>query len=102
MSSRRAKSILQQDAALANNISTILADRGTKYGKFTDHAEISQKFKELAKSLPGWKRLTRHMKESLEMQWHKQARILNGDPRYKDSWKDISGYAELVAETLDD
>ena len=31
---------------------------------------------------------------------HKISRILNGDPNYVESWRDISGYAELVVKEL--
>jgi hypothetical protein len=31
---------------------------------------------------------------------HKIGRILNGDPNYADSWIDIAGYAQLVADRL--
>ena len=32
---------------------------------------------------------------------HKIGRILNGDPNYADSWVDIAGYAQLVANELE-
>ena len=32
---------------------------------------------------------------------NKLARIYNGDPNYSDSWRDIAGYATLVADRLD-
>ncbi len=32
---------------------------------------------------------------------HKLARICNGDPDYGDSWRDIAGYATLVADRLE-
>jgi hypothetical protein len=32
---------------------------------------------------------------------HKIARIVNGDPNWSDSWRDIAGYATLVADRLD-
>ena len=32
---------------------------------------------------------------------HKIGRILNGDPDYGDSWRDIAGYALLVADRLE-
>jgi hypothetical protein len=32
---------------------------------------------------------------------HKLARIVNGDPNYGDSWRDIEGYAKLVADRLE-
>ena len=35
------------------------------------------------------------------MIFHKIARITNGDPHYSDSWRDIAGYATLVADRLD-
>lgn len=41
------------------------------------------------------------MREALEMNAHKTARILNGDPTYKDNWMDIEGYTHLVTKTLD-
>lgn len=31
---------------------------------------------------------------------HKMARIINGDPNYRDSWDDVAGYATLVAKRL--
>jgi hypothetical protein len=40
------------------------------------------------------------MREALEMVAHKIGRILNGDPKYHDSWHDIIGYTKLVADRL--
>ena len=34
------------------------------------------------------------------MIFHKIGRIINGDPDYADSWHDIAGYAQLVANRL--
>jgi hypothetical protein len=31
---------------------------------------------------------------------HKIARIMNGDPNYRDSWVDIAGYAQIVADRI--
>jgi hypothetical protein len=31
---------------------------------------------------------------------HKIGRIVNGDPDHVDSWVDIAGYAQLVADEL--
>jgi hypothetical protein len=39
-------------------------------------------------------------REALEMIVVKIARIINGDPNCADSWRDIEGYARLVAERL--
>ena len=38
--------------------------------------------------------------EALDMICHKIGRIINGDPDYADSWVDIAGYAQLVANRL--
>jgi hypothetical protein len=46
-----------------------------------------------------WK-LSVSQREALEMILHKIARILNGDPNFKDSWTDIIGYARLVEREL--
>lgn len=75
----------------------MLDERGARYGSFRTHAEIAQKLKEVMWATPGWERLSAAQKESLEMQAHKQARILNGDPDYADNWDDIAGYARLIS-----
>ena len=47
-----------------------------------------------------WLNLADDQREALEMIAHKIGRILNGDPDYDDSWVDIAGYAQLVADRL--
>ena len=39
--------------------------------------------------------------EAMNMIVNKIGRIYNGDPHYSDSWRDIAGYATLVADRLD-
>jgi hypothetical protein len=39
--------------------------------------------------------------EALEMICVKMARIMNGDPLYRDNWVDIAGYAKLVSDRLE-
>lgn len=81
-------------------IESTLTERGKRYGKFKDHASISQDFKAVL-----WQnnhqRMSPDQCEALEMICHKMARILNGDPDYVDSWVDIAGYAKLVADRLE-
>lgn len=84
-----------------SDIDNTLTERGARYGKFKNHAEISQKLKQIV-----WDARTNYaymgadQAEALEMICHKMARILNGDPDYADSWVDIAGYAKLVADRL--
>ena len=85
------------------DVAEVLAERGTRYGEFADHAEVTQGLKrfmaqELAKRN---KVLADDQWEALEMVAHKIGRIINGDPDYADSWVDIAGYAKLVADRLE-
>lgn len=85
------------------NIKDTLADRGTKYGEFTSHADVTQQLKSTMHEFKAgsvWDKLEADQKEALEMIQHKIGRILNGDPNYVDSWVDIEGYAHLVSARL--
>lgn len=83
-----------------NSIETTLQERGTRYGKFSEHARITQAIKDAMCDSPNWAMLAPDQKECLEMIAHKVGRILNGDPDYHDSWHDIVGYTKLVADRL--
>lgn len=81
------------------DIKEVLKERGKRYGEFIDHARISQDLKTHL-IVGNWASLQDDQRECLEMIAHKIARILNGDPNYEDSWRDIAGYATLVADRL--
>lgn len=83
------------------DISSVLAERGARYGSFEGHAKIAQALKLVMANTPKWGTLSPDQAEALEMVAHKVARILNGDPNYADSWVDIAGYATLVADRLE-
>jgi Domain of unknown function (DUF6378) len=78
----------------------VLAERGARYGRFVDHAAISQGLKDVMRAAPGWAKLSMDQRESLEMVQHKIARVLNGDPDYADNWVDMAGYSRLVEKRL--
>lgn len=82
------------------DITATLAERGSRYGSFDEHARITQNIKRAMADSPNWAKLSDDKKESLEMLAHKVGRILNGDPEYHDSWHDIIGYTKLVADKL--
>lgn len=84
------------------DIAATLAERGSRYGVFTDHAIITQTLKDVMRGTANWGGMADDQKEALEMIAHKIGRILNGDPNYDDSWVDIAGYAQLVANRLAD
>lgn len=83
------------------NIDSILAQREKHYGMFKQHAGLAQQLKLIMRSGLNWPGLSPDKKEALEMIAAKIARILNGDPEHHDSWHDITGYAKLVADTLE-
>lgn len=78
----------------------LITERGNRYGKFKDGAEIMQELKTVMREVDGWHNLTPSQREALDMIQHKIGRILNGDPTYDDSWKDIAGYAMLIVNEL--
>jgi uncharacterized ferritin-like protein (DUF455 family) len=82
-----------------SDIDNTLKERGARYGDFRSHAEISQMLKSLV--LDHDAQLAPYQAEALEMICHKLARIVNGDPNYADSWRDIAGYAQLVVRELE-
>lgn len=81
-------------------IDATLAERGSRYGSFTEHARITQAIKRAMADSPNWEKLADDQREALEMVAHKAGRILNGDPDFHDSWYDIIGYVKLVADRL--
>lgn len=85
---------------MTQTIDSTLAERGARYGVYTDHAQITQDMKAVMHKTPKWGGLAAHQKETLEMIAHKIGRILNGDPDYHDSWHDIVGYTKLTADEL--
>lgn len=86
--------------SLATPVEALITERGSRYGKFKDGAEIMQSLKDTMRDVDGWNALTASQKEALDMIQHKIGRILNGDPAYDDSWKDIAGYATLIVNEL--
>lgn len=85
---------------MSEAIEQTLADRGKRYGRFADHARITQNIKRAMQDSPNWPHLSDSQREALEMVAHKAGRILNGDPNYADSWHDIIGYTKLVEDEL--
>jgi hypothetical protein len=83
-------------------IEDVLLQRGDRYGHFVGVATISQNLKYLINTAlqERDKKLPVEQIEALDMICNKLARILNGDNNYVDSWLDIAGYAQLVADRL--
>lgn len=71
-----------------------------KYGSYSDHAILTQRLKQAVRDHAGWNDTPGDMQESIDMIFHKIARVLNGEHTYKDNWHDIVGYAKLVDDQL--
>lgn len=85
------------------NVNSVLKERGSRYGDFSEHAEITQTLKNYLKEQLSKRNkvLAPDQQEALDMICHKIGRIINGDANYADSWIDIEGYATLVADRLE-
>lgn len=79
-------------------IEETLAERGARYGDFADHAAIAQGIQEQMRRTAGWDALDATKRQALTVIADKIARILNGDPNYRDNWHDIQGYAKLAED----
>lgn len=88
------------------DIKDILEQRELTYGRFSDIATKAHMITELiADDLErnsGLDNSYSAKKVALEMIAMKIARIVSGDSNHIDNWKDIAGYALLVAQELED
>ena len=86
-----------------DGITTVLEERGGRYGTFLGHAHVTIGLKQILHSKIAQRdlHLFPDQLEALDMICHKMGRIVNGDPNYADSWVDIAGYAKLVADRLE-
>lgn len=91
---------------MVQSVDEVLKERGTRYGVFMGQARIAQSIHivlDQAMQMTGKTRFdfAPDQLEAVNMIVNKMARIFNGDPHYSDSWRDIAGYATLVADRLD-
>lgn len=86
----------------ARNIEDTLADRGAKYGDFTDHARVTMKLCDAVRHDPAshYDGLSPDKRLAIDVILNKIARVCTGDPEYDDNWHDIIGYAKLAEARL--
>jgi hypothetical protein len=84
-------------------VDKVVDKRAITYGKFEELAEVSQRFKDSLHYflITRNKYLAPDQQEAMELIITKLARIINGNSDYADNWKDIAGYATLVADRLE-
>ena len=78
----------------------ILDQRGSRYGDFIDNATIAQAMK-MAAIGNVWADMDADAREAIDMICTKISRIVTADWRYVDNWRDIEGFAKLVADRLE-
>lgn len=80
------------------SIEDTLSERGARYGDFSIHASICDSLLAVLERQSNWPALTSTKRQALRTICDKIARILSGDPEYKDNWHDIQGYAKLAED----
>lgn len=105
---KQADALKEEARAAANsvsdptNVNGILNERHNSYGSFRDMAALAQRLKGVAHNFAHehGRHYAPDQAEALDMIFSKIARIVNGDANKLDSWVDIAGYAQLVADRL--
>jgi hypothetical protein len=85
------------------DVQQTLSERGERYGSFEYHAAIAQDLQDVMRNAnygKGWNNLAADQRQALTVIADKIARMLNGDPNYRDNWHDIVGYAKLVDDRM--
>lgn len=83
------------------SVDQILAERGSRYGNYLKQATIAEGLWVICADALENKEVAADQANALHMICCKIARIVNGDPNYADSWRDVAGYATLIADRLE-
>jgi hypothetical protein len=76
----------------------LIAQRHKTHGSFVDNSAVSQAIKNTIRNSPA--KLTDMQMEALDYIAGKIGRICSGNADEADHWRDIAGYATLVAQSL--
>lgn len=94
----RTESLNDQYAEI-ETVRQTLNQRQEQYGSFEDVAMITEQMVDVMRK-GYYENLAYNQKMALYMICSKMARIVNGNPNHKDSWRDIAGYATLIDNEL--
>lgn len=83
-----------------SDIRETLKERGGRYGKFIDNAQIAVSIMDILRQQDNFAELAADQIVALELIAQKIGRILSGDVNYDDNWRDIAGYAQLIVDRL--
>lgn len=93
--------VLEETAQKMPTIESTLSDRRKTHGDFADVAATMQETKKLWREKRNWDVLSPLQQAVLDEVAHKVARILHGDPNFKEHWHDMVGYARLAEKELE-
>jgi hypothetical protein len=79
----------------------IIQEREKTHGDYKVQSVWSQTLKDMLRSTPNWGYMNDGQKEALELIATKLARLTHGDCNFLDHPKDIGGYADLYAMSID-
>lgn len=84
------------------DINATLAERGARYGDFTDHARVTMSMIDILRTdkASGYNEAPNYVRLAIDVILNKIARACTGDPLYNDNWHDIIGYAKLVEDRV--
>lgn len=88
---------------MSDKLSGVLAERRNTHGDFKEQFACAQELKGVLKRYYGQNQciMSSVAAEALDQICHKISRIATGDPMFADHWRDIGGYATLIADMLD-
>tara|TARA_R110001606_G_scaffold93896_2_gene208382 strand:+ start:1616 stop:2065 length:450 start_codon:yes stop_codon:yes gene_type:complete len=81
-------------------IEDTIKERTESYGAFTDNATVAQLLKEAIQMETNYPNMPPYMRESLDIICSKISRMVTGDFRHADNWRDIQGFAKLALDLL--
>lgn len=87
---------------MTQEINELLEERGKTHGDFSNVALVAQSIKWALYFPKGCKPLQYNQREAIDMIASKLARIVCGNPKEPDHWRDIIGYATLVLNSLEE
>jgi len=79
----------------------LLDERKRTHGSFIVNSRVSQGLKDVIRKEPLYAELDIIHREALDHIFGKIGRIMAGDPRFIDAWRDVAGYASLIVKELE-
>jgi hypothetical protein len=85
----------------ANDAVALTDGRKKSHGDYRKVANVAIRIEEVMQEGTNWSALTETQQLTMKMLAHKAARILEGNHRDPDHWRDIGGYGTLEARIID-